>query len=141
MDSFKLTTLGKEIVCELYGFEENTIYRKSWIELFKEIAKKIMLYRGTLCTIVSTELTINNLVQRFEKENLTGLRLQHIFKICDTTWLVDLITMLNYKNVNQVILIDMLQVNKISELKQIDSYCKRHDISLIIREQVPLKDI
>ena len=137
MYPFKLTTLGKEIVCELYGFEENTIYRKSWIKLFGEIAKKVMLDRGTLCTIVS-ELAIDNLVQRFEKENLTGLKIQHIFKICDTTWLVDLITMLNYENVNQVILIDILQVNKISELKQIDSYCKRNDISLIIREQVSL---
>lgn len=95
MEPFKLTTLGKEIVCELYGFEENTIYRKSWIELFGEIAKKVMLYRDTLCTIVSKELTIDNLVQRFEKENLTGLRIQHLFKICNTTWLVDLITMLN----------------------------------------------
>lgn len=136
MVPFKLTILGKKLDCEQYGFTEDTVYKnKSFYYVFGNIASRVMCDGRTLCTIVTFESnSVYKIVKRF---NLKGIRIQHIFKMCNTTWLTSLITMLNYKGVNQVIFIDILRVNRISELKQIDSYCKRHDISLIVREQIP----
>ena len=139
MIPFKLSVLGKELDCKKYGFLENLIYEKSWIDLFGEIAIKL-LNDNIKCTIISSDAKEDEIAktycQKYGIDILKGLVICRTLKMCTISYLFEHLPIIATEEKHNVILIDLLAITGISDLKKLNSYCKSNNISLVIREQV-----
>lgn len=139
MIPFKLSVLGKELDCKKYGFLENLIYEKSCVELFGEIAIKL-LNDNIKCTIISSDSKEDEIAktycQKYGTDILKGLVICRILKMCTISYLFEHLPIIANEEKHNVILIDLLAITGISDLKKLNSYCKSNNISLVVREQV-----
>ena len=136
MIPFELSVLGKELDCKKYGFLENLIYEKSWIELYGEIAIKL-LNDNIKCTVISSDAKEDEIAkiycQKYGMDILKGLVICRTLKMCTISYLFEHLPIIATKEKHNVILIDLLSVTDMSDLEKLDSYCKSNNISLIVK--------